>query len=62
MKNTRTIRTELPTDVWDRFALEADEAGVPMARLLRDLIVKRDSKRVSRNTGASPSTGKDSTS
>lgn len=47
-RTTRTLRTELPTDVWDRLADEAKVAGVPLGRFTRDLIVTRDRKRVAR--------------
>lgn len=45
MKNTRTIRADIPNDVWDRLAAEAAAKGVPLGRLLRSLIVARDTKK-----------------
>jgi hypothetical protein len=51
-RSTRTIRAELPTAVWDRLADEAASKNVPLGRLLRDLIVARDTRKY----GASPST------
>lgn len=53
-RTTRTIRADIPTDVWDRFAAEAAAAGVPIGRYLRNLIVARDRKRTA---GATSSTG-----
>ena len=47
-RTTRTLRTELPTEVWDRLTDEAKEAGIPLARFTRDLIVTRDKKRQAR--------------
>jgi hypothetical protein len=44
-KSTRTLRTELPTEVWDRLAAEAAAAGVPLGRYARELFVKRDTKK-----------------
>lgn len=42
MRSTRTIRADIPTDVWDRLAAEAAEKGVPLGRLLRSMLVSRD--------------------
>jgi macrodomain Ter protein organizer (MatP/YcbG family) len=44
-RTTRTLRTDLPNDVWDRLADEARDAGVPLARFVRNLIVARDAKK-----------------
>lgn len=49
-RTTRTIRADIPADVWERLAAEADERGVRLGTLLRQLIVARDAKR---NPGAS---------
>lgn len=46
----RTIRADIPSDVWDRLAAEAGAKGIPLGRHLRNLIVARDAKIVSRNT------------
>lgn len=45
MRTTRTMRCDLPVDVWDRLAAEAADAGVPVGRYLRDLIVARDERK-----------------
>lgn len=45
MRTTRTIRADIPVEVWDRLAAEAAEKGVPLGRLLRNLIVTRDAKK-----------------
>lgn len=47
-RTTRTIRADIPTEVWDRLAAEAAAAGVPLGRYLRNLIVSRDTKRLNR--------------
>jgi hypothetical protein len=57
-RTTRTIRADIPNDVWDRLAAEAQSKGVPLGRHLRNLIVTRDTKKY----GASPSTGPDAVS
>jgi hypothetical protein len=44
-RTTRTLRTELPADVWDRLADEAAAAGIPLGRLVRQLIVARDRRK-----------------
>lgn len=44
-RTTRTLRTSIPTDVWDRLAAEAADKGIPLGRHLHNLIVARDSKR-----------------
>lgn len=46
MRRNRTIRTDIPTDVWDRLAAEAADKGIPLGRHLKNLIVNRDKKRV----------------
>lgn len=51
-RTTRTIRADIPIDVWDRLAAEAAAAGIPLGRLLRNLVVARDTKRQAR--GAKP--------
>lgn len=43
-RTTRTIRADIPTDVWDRLAAEAAEKDIPLGRHLRNLIVNRDAK------------------
>lgn len=55
----RTIRTDIPTEVWDRLADEAAAQGIPLGRFLKNLIVTRDAKRQARlaqQQGATPST------
>ena len=52
-RTTRTMRTDLPADVWDRLAAEAAAHGRPVGAYLRDLIVARDTRK---HSGASPST------
>lgn len=47
-KNKRTIRTDLPTPVWDRLADEAAALGIPVGRHLHNLIVARDKRRQER--------------
>lgn len=47
-RTTRTLRTDLPVEVWDRLAAEAAAAGVPLARFARNLIVDRDTRRQAR--------------
>lgn len=47
-RTTRTLRTELPVEVWDRLAAEAAEAGLPLGRFARNLIESRDAKRQAR--------------
>lgn len=49
-KNFRTLRTDLPNDVWDRLAEEAAAAGVPLGRFARNLFVARDAKRQAKQT------------
>lgn len=44
-RNTRTIRADIPNDVWDRLADEAAAHGIPLGRHLRNLIVSRDAKK-----------------
>lgn len=44
-RTTRTIRADLPVEVWDRLAAEAAASGVPLGRYLRNLIVRRDEKK-----------------
>jgi hypothetical protein len=44
-RTTRTLRTELPADVWQRLADEAAVTGIPLARLVRQLIVARDRRK-----------------
>jgi macrodomain Ter protein organizer (MatP/YcbG family) len=44
-KGKRTVRADIPTDVWDRLAVEAAAKGVPLGRHLANLIVARDRKR-----------------
>lgn len=44
-RSTRTIRTDLPTDVWGRLEDEAREKNITLARHLRNLIVARDAKK-----------------
>jgi macrodomain Ter protein organizer (MatP/YcbG family) len=44
-RTTRTIRTDLPVEVWDRLAEEAAAKGIPLGRLLRQLIVARDKRK-----------------
>ena len=44
-RSTRTIRADIPNDVWERFASDAAKAGVPMGRHLRNLLIARDTKR-----------------
>lgn len=53
-RTTRTIRADIPTDVWDRLAAEAAAAGVPLGRHLRNLIVRRDAKQQQQSKGATP--------
>jgi hypothetical protein len=48
----RTLRTDIPADVWQRFADEAHAKGSNPGRYLRELLVARDTKK----HGASPST------
>lgn len=45
MKNTRTLRADIPNDVWDRFAEEARAKGITVGTHLRQLLVARDKKR-----------------
>lgn len=52
-RTTKTLRTDLPLDVWGRLADEAHEKGITIGRLTRDLIVARDAKKY---PSASPST------
>lgn len=40
----RTLRTDLPADVWDRLAAEAAAKGLTLAAHARNLIVARDKK------------------
>lgn len=42
--STKTIRADIPADVWDRLDAEASAKGVPLGRHLRNLIVARDKK------------------
>lgn len=49
-RSTRTLRTEVPNDVFDRLAAEAADAGIPLGRLLRQLIVARDRKKYPAST------------
>lgn len=44
MRN-RTMRTDLPTPVWERFADEAHAAGRTPAAHLRHLMVARDKRK-----------------
>lgn len=44
-RSNRTIRADIPADVWDRLAAEAAEKGIPLGRLLRNLIVARDARK-----------------
>lgn len=54
MKTVKTCRTDLPVDVWNRLDAEARALNIPIGRHLRNLIVKRDTKKYP--SGASPST------
>lgn len=54
MRNTRTIRAELPVAVWDRLAAEAAANGISLGTHLRRLIVARDARKF---PGATDSTG-----
>lgn len=45
MRTTRTLRTDLPVDVWERFNAEAAARGVPVGRHLRNLMVARDARK-----------------
>lgn len=53
-RTTRTLRCDLPIDVWDRLAADAAAAGVPIGRYTRDLIIARDTRK---HPGARASTG-----
>ena len=44
-RSTRTIRADIPNDVWDRLAAEAAASNITLGTLLRRLIVARDRKR-----------------
>lgn len=63
-KSKRTIRADIPADVWDRLSAEAASKGIPLGRLLAALIVARDARRFPETpdpttdptTGASTST------
>lgn len=48
MKTTKTLRTDLPVEVWDRLEAEAASKGKKIGTYLRDLIVARDEKRQAR--------------
>jgi hypothetical protein len=57
-RTTRTIRTDLPLDVWDRLDAEAAAKNIPIGRHLRNLITTRDAKRYpDASPGATSSTG-----
>lgn len=43
-RNFRTIRADIPNDVWDNLAAEAAAKGIPLGRLLRNLLVSRDNR------------------
>lgn len=47
-RTTKTIRADLPIDVWDRLAAEAAAKGMPLGRHLRNLIVARDKRQQSK--------------
>ena len=47
-KGKRTIRADIPADVWDRLAAEAEEQNKPLGRHLADLIVARDTRKQDR--------------
>lgn len=49
----RTLRTDIPNDVWDRFVAEARAKNSTPGRYLRDLLVARDTKK-HKPSGATP--------
>lgn len=42
---SRLLRTDLPDDVWDRLAAEAEQHGMKIGAYLRRLVIARDQKK-----------------